>query len=331
MAKIKFNDIHTHKKQEKQPGMMANTVAQLVKMKNSNPFLNSCPICASMKIEFFVNAYQFDISSCMDCGLLFCNPYPTNEQIHAYYNSEMKSFENEFFRDSFEERINIFLPRIELIQKYMTSGKLLDVGSAIGIFIEALHRSKTSFDLTCCDMNKEACIELRERYPNLKVLNNDYLNLDIETQFEVITLWDTIEHIADLKGLLQKTYCLLKNDGVFIFSTPNTASFEWICAREKHVQILPPGHVNLMNWKCIDILLKNNSFHVIDAFTLNASLDLSYVKNLIEKNEVDKGAIGNFLWQEIFDPDFERIIEEYLVSKKKAGNIVVIAQKNLNP
>ena len=70
---------------------------------------------------------------------------------------------------------------------------------------------------------------------------------------------------------------------------------------------------------------------MVDSFTLNASLDLSYVKKLIEKNEIDKGAIGNFLWQEIFDPDFERIIEEYLVSKKKAGNIVVIAQKNLNP
>ncbi len=311
--------------------MMINTVARLVKMDNGNPVLDSCPICTSVKIEFFVSAYQFDISSCMDCGLLFCNPYPTNEQTHAYYNSEMKSFENEFFRDSFEKRINIFLPRIELIQKYVTSGKLLDVGSAIGIFIEALRRSKTPFDLACCDMSEEACKELRERYPDLKVLNKDYLELDVETQFDVITLWDTIEHIVDSKGLLQKTYRLLKDDGIFVFSTPNTDSFEWICAREKHVQILPPGHVNLMNWKCIDILLKNNSFRVVDAFTLNASLDLSYVKKLIKKNEVDQGAIGNFLWQEIFDPDFERIMEEYLISKKKAGNIVVIAQKNLNP
>ena len=309
---------------------MLKTVSRLAELENNNPVLDFCPICSSAKIKFFVNAYQFDVFSCMDCGLLFCNPYPTGEQIHAYYNSEMKSFENEFFRDSFEKRINIFLPRIELIQKYKSDGKLLDVGSAIGIFVEALYRAKTSFDLTCCDMSEEACKELGTRYPELKIQNKDYLDVDVETQFDVITLWDTIEHIVDSKAMLQKTYHLLKDDGIFVFSTPNTDSFEWICAREKHVQILPPGHVNLMNYKCIDILLRNNSFSVIDAFTLNASLDLSYVKKIIENNEVDRSAIGNFLWQEVFDPDFERVLEEYLMSKKKAGNIVVIAQKNLS-
>jgi 2-polyprenyl-3-methyl-5-hydroxy-6-metoxy-1,4-benzoquinol methylase len=327
MARLEFNDIHTQKKQEKLREMMVNTVAQLVEMDNGNPVLDFCPICSSPKVEFFVNAYQFDMTNCMNCGLLFCNPYPSQEQICAYYNSEMKSFENEFFRDSFEKRINIFLPRVELIQKHKAQGKLLDVGSAIGIFIEALHRSKASFDLACCDMSEEACKELGGKYPDLTIYNKDYLDLDVETQFDVITLWDTLEHIVDSKGLLQKTHQLLKDDGIFVFSTPNTDSFEWICAQEKHVQILPPGHVNLMNWKCIDILLKNNFFRVVDAFTLNASLDLSYVKKLIEKNEVAQGAIGNFLWKEVFDPDFELILEQYLVSKKKAGNIVVIAQK----
>lgn len=327
MTKLEFNDIHTQKKQKKLREMMIKTVSRLAELENDNPVLDSCPICSSTKIEFFVNAYQFDIYSCMDCGLLFCNPYPTKEQIHAYYNSEMKSFENEFFRDSFEKRINIFLPRIELIQKYKTHGKLLDVGSAIGIFIEALHRASCSFDLSCCDMSEEACRELGERYSDVKILNQDYLDMDVENQFDVITLWDTIEHIVDSKAMLQKTHNLLKDDGIFVFSTPNTDSFEWICAREKHVQILPPGHVNLMNYKCIDILLRNNSFKIIDAFTLNASLDISYVKKIIEKNEVDRSAIGNFLWQEVFNPDFERVLEEYLMKKKKAGNIVVVARK----
>ena len=327
MASLNFNDIHTKKKQEKLREMMLNITSQLVKLENKNPYLDSCPICSSNKIQFFVNAYQFDISSCNDCGLLFCNPYPTSEQIHGYYNSEMKSFENQFFKDSFEKRIDIFIPRVKLIQKYKSQGKLLDVGSAIGIFIEALHRANANFNLSCCDISKEACKELAERYPNLEVFQNDFLEMKTSAQYDVITLWDTLEHIVDSKNLLCKTYQLLKNDGIFVFSTPNTDSFEWICAADQHVQILPPGHVNLMNWKCIDILLKNNSFRVIEAFTLNASLDLSYIKKLIKNSEIDPGSIGNFLWEEVFDPDFEKILEEYLIKKKKAGNIVVIAQK----
>ena len=46
--------------------------------------------------------YGFYFDRCVACGLLFCNPYPTDEQIHYYYNSDMKNFENDrlvFFFD----------------------------------------------------------------------------------------------------------------------------------------------------------------------------------------------------------------------------------------
>jgi|TARA_B100001971_G_C18219174_1_gene555952 hypothetical protein len=54
---------------------------------------------------------------------------------------------------------------------------------------------------------------------------------------------------------------LLKNGGFLVFSTPNTDSFEWAVAGTNHVQILPPGHVNLFNLRSIkyyliDLVLK---------------------------------------------------------------------------
>ena len=36
-------------------------------------------------------------------------------------------------------------------------------------------------------------------------------------------------------------------NGFFFFSTPNTKSFEWFVAGKDHGQILPPGHINLLN------------------------------------------------------------------------------------
>lgn len=325
--KLKFDDIHTQKKQQKLREMM-NAVTEVIKdIENDNPKLCECPICESGIEENYTEKFGFNLSRCRHCQLIFCNPYPTDKQLFLYYTSEMKAFENEFFRESFEQRVNIFLPRVELIQRFARGGKLLDVGSAIGIFIEALKRSGAPFDIACCDLNPEACSDLSQRYPEIEVFNGDFLQMPETSRFGVITLWDTIEHIVDLSALLKKVYGLLEDDGVFIFSTPNTRSFEWLIAGKEHVQLLPPGHVNLLNEASIGILLGKHSFQVSETFTLNASLDISYVKKLIENGEVDVQRLGLFLKEEIYDSDFENMLESYLVKHKKAGNIVVVAEK----
>ncbi len=323
---IKFDEIHTAKKQKLLSMMMLRAAETVRGIENDNPVLDTCPICASEQVSLFVNAYGFDMSICADCGLIFCNPYPSETQLMRYYNSEMKAFENEFFSDSFEKRINIFLPRIALMQRLKKHGTLLDVGSAIGIFIEALVRQKTNYEITCCDMSVEACAELRSRHSHVDVINMDVKEIPENKKYDIVTMWDTIEHIVHLDELLVKLRKLLKKDSLLFLSTPNTNSFEWKIAGDKHVQILPPGHVNLMNEKCLGILLQKNGFVVTETHTLNPSLDISYVRKLVETGSVDPCRIGTFLKEAILEEDFEEILSEYLIKKRQAGNFLVVAQ-----
>ena len=325
--KITFDKIHTEKKQALLKEMMIEINEEVSKITNTNEKYTSCPICKSTKVSDYVEAYKFNMSKCNDCKLIFCNPYPNDKQLYKYYNSKMKSFENEFFRESFENRVELFKPRVELIKHYKENGKLLDIGSAIGIFIEALSQNKTNFEVTCCDMSEEACFELKRKYPKYEIINANFLNVNNTNKYDVISMWDTLEHIVDQNLLLEKIYKLLNNNGIFIFSTPNTNSFEWSIAKEKHVQILPPGHVNLMNEKNIKILLKNNKMELVDSYTLNASLDISYVKKLIVNQEINDENIGLYLKEKLFDENFEVMLEQYLIDTKQAGNIVVVARK----
>lgn len=326
--KLHFDHIHTLKKQNMLSEMMEKTAADVRNIENSNPVLKACPVCQDEEIAFYVEAYGFAMSRCGGCGLLFCNPYPSELQLFTYYNSDMKRFENEFFRESFENRVKLFMPRVELIKKFKNKGKLLDVGSAIGIFIEALCRSDSQFEIACCDLNPDACKELKSRHASTQVLNADFMKLDDADKFDVITMWDTIEHLVDLNGVFQKVHSKLNKGGLFIFSTPNTHSFEWIIAGKKHVQILPPGHVNLMNLKSLQVLISNNRFKLLSTVTLNASLDISYVKKLIENNTVDTERIGLFLKEILYDADFEVMFEQYLINKRMGGNIVVVIEKD---
>ncbi|MDB2561964.1 class I SAM-dependent methyltransferase [Sulfurimonas sp.] len=324
---ITFNKIHTQKKQEFLKEMMNKVNEEVCKIENLNVKLLECPVCSSRKIEDYVRAYKFDMSKCSSCELIFCNPYPNDAQLYHYYNSDMKSFENEFFKQSFDARVELFKPRVELIKQYNKRGKLLDIGSAIGIFTEALTRSDILLDVTCCDISKEACEELKIKYPTYEIINDDFLNIGITDKYDTISMWDTIEHIVDSNTLLKKIYELLADKGIFIFSTPNTNSFEWDIAKKNHVQLLPPGHVNLMNEKNIRILLDNNNLEIVDTYTLNASLDITYVKKLIETNKIDENTIGGYLKGKLFDEKFVQIFEKYLIDTKQAGNIVVVARK----
>jgi 2-polyprenyl-3-methyl-5-hydroxy-6-metoxy-1,4-benzoquinol methylase len=324
--KLKFDDIHTQKKQILLKEMMTQINKKVSLLPNNNPLLKQCPICSS-SVKHYVKAYDFNMSKCTECELIFCNPYPTDEQLEMYYNSEMKAFENEFFRNSFEKRVALFEPRVELLSRYKTNGKLLDIGSAIGIFLEALSRKNSNFEITCCDMSKEACDELNQRYPKFEVINKNFLHLTHNGTYDIITMWDTIEHIVSLDVMLHKVHSLLLDDGLFVFSTPNTHSFEWEIAKEQHVQLLPPGHVNLMNEKNIALLLDKNGFKIEQTYTLNASLDITYIKKLIENDQINETYIGDYLKNKLFDPIFEKMLENYLIETKQAGNIIVIAKK----
>ena len=157
-----------------------------------------------------------------------------------------QNFENEFFLESFDNRIPIFLQRLELLEVFATGQRILDVGSAVGIFLAANLKSKNPFNITACDINKSACEILKRRFPQTPVINQSIFDLKLSS-FDIVTLWDSLEHITEPQNLLQAISKQLKYKGIFVFSTPNTSSLEWAVMSTEHIQLLPPGHVNLYN------------------------------------------------------------------------------------
>ncbi|MGU5646345.1 class I SAM-dependent methyltransferase [Aeromonas caviae] len=325
--KILFDQIHTAKKQMFLEEMMVRTCREIINLGNVTPKSNSCPICESHSIEYFTEKYGFTLSRCTACAHIFCNPMPDKRQLDYYYNSEMKDFENEFFMESFENRIPIFERRIDILKQYLSSGKLLDVGSAIGIFLTAIERQDLAYELYSCDPSASACELLKEKFRNVNTFQCMVEDLNMPSYFDAITMWDTLEHVINPVNVANKIHSLLKKDGFWFFSTPNTSSFEWMTAGARHVQILPPGHINLFNLSSIKILLKKTGFNLIETHTLNGSLDISYVQKLLASDPSFQNSIGAFLNRHIGDRNFADMFANFLIQTRTAGNIFVIAQK----
>jgi len=330
MKKIVFDDIHTQDKQQRLKAMMTQVATETRLLPNDNTKLNACPVCDGKHIEFYLQQYGYDLDCCRSCQHLFTNPMPSAAQLDHYYNSDMKAFENDFFSASFEQRIPIFSYRIQRIGDYLQRGRLLDVGSAIGIFVEAMARSDSALSLECCEPSRDACQRLSQRYPAMPLHACWLQDMDADASYDAISLWDTLEHIVDIEAFGATVRRLLKPGGYWFFSTPNTRSLEWSVAGKQHVQLLPPGHVNLFNKDNIQLYLQRLGFHWVSLETPNGSLDVSYVQKILGSNPEIDANMGGFIKHNIQSSSFADTLAELLVKERLGGNMFVVAHRPIH-
>lgn len=176
----------------------------------------NCGICGSTNSEFLRQIRGLKIVQCKDCGCIYTNPrrvwnyddsdIPLQEKLSIYqqhYWPKRKVSANRFWNES---------------EKYRRSGTLLEVGCGFGHFINEsrLH----GWSVTGVEIAHDEASWGREHF-NLNIIHSiDDAQLD-GLQFDIITLWDVIEHVPDVLNLVHRCFDLLRPGGVLFIKTPN--------------------------------------------------------------------------------------------------------------
>jgi 2-polyprenyl-3-methyl-5-hydroxy-6-metoxy-1,4-benzoquinol methylase len=119
------------------------------------------------------------------------------------------------------ENTNIrdFRKGLSLIERYKGGGKLLDVGCALGVFLY-LARER-GWEVYGVDVSRYAASYAREVF-GLKVFVQELEDVQFPDKwFDVITLWDVLEHFTDPSLQLQEILRILKDDGIILTNAPN--------------------------------------------------------------------------------------------------------------
>ncbi len=121
----------------------------------------------------------------------------------------------------------------ELLKNYEISNfnKVMDVGAGKGEFLFLLKKTNENLDLFGVDYSETNIDELKRSgfeaikidFDNFNV--NDYKNFF--NQFDLVVSFEVIEHIFDTDKYLEFCNKVLKDDGLFIISTPNTGSLQY--------------------------------------------------------------------------------------------------------
>lgn len=111
---------------------------------------------------------------------------------------------------------------LSLIEQYVSKGRLLDLGCAVGVFLSLARDA--GWQTSGVDISKYAVSYCRD-----VLRHNAYCGelKDIgftDEEYDVITLWDVIEHLADPVAQLKEIHRILRRDGIIVVDTPNEDS-----------------------------------------------------------------------------------------------------------
>ena len=209
--------------------------------------------------------------------------------------------------------------------RYCTEGKLLDVGGAIGIFVDALQAARAPFKVTIVDLNADAIARVHSRHPAITALNESILGH--RQSYDVVTLFDTMEHLPDVNRTAGHLFDLVRPGGYLFIAAPNMASFEYSVGMSRHPQVVPIARLSYFSPGNLRHLLERHGFHVIDFVTPNGSFDVAYVKRMLGEGTAELGNLGDFLRSHLQSADFAEDFAQLISRHGLAGNMVMISQR----
>lgn len=107
--------------------------------------------------------------------------------------------------------------RLERIQDYCASGRLLDVGCAGGHFLAAARRR--GYDVVGIEYSRTMAAYAKEAY-GLDVLQGDFLELEVPGTFDIVHMEDVLEHLSDPFAVLKKIHHLVAPSGLLVVDGP---------------------------------------------------------------------------------------------------------------
>lgn len=187
----------------------------------------NCPICHSHDATVAFRLRTYRIVRCAGCRLLYNRDFPEASQVTETFS---ESYYHDVQRDAFariaEPLADLSRPIYDAGLAYVEArgrvGTLLDVGCAFGVFMEiAAHRG---WQVKGVEVSAYASRYARE-VRGLDVTTGSGAEFDAAPgSFDLVTLWDVLEHVRDAQATVQAAARWLKPGGYLLVTTDNYRS-----------------------------------------------------------------------------------------------------------
>jgi 2-polyprenyl-3-methyl-5-hydroxy-6-metoxy-1,4-benzoquinol methylase len=173
--------------------------------------------------------------------------------------------------------------KLEKVQEYVSQGSsLLDAGANYGHFLSL---AKEVYDVWGFDINPSAVTWSQEHFRVRNQVCSIYdFHQKINRTFDVVTCWDTIEHLDNPFLALKNLAEALKLGGYLFISTPDIGSFMARIMGKQWYYINSVEHISLFNRHNLARALSICGFDVVDTLYFGHYYRLRYIVKKIDSN-----------------------------------------------
>jgi 2-polyprenyl-3-methyl-5-hydroxy-6-metoxy-1,4-benzoquinol methylase len=246
-----------------------------------------CAVCGNDTYHSLRKAKLAHLHRCAACGLVSVRKMPAAAELRAVYGEAYfrnARSEESGYEDYEADRYCIVKTagrRLDLIERYAPErGRLLDVGCALGFFIETARRR--GWEVDGVDVSEHATSYAREAL-GLRARTGTLDEAGYEpASFDVLTLWDVIEHVTDPVATLRHCRALLHDRGLVVLSTPDIGSRVARVAGARWMGFkLAEEHLYYFDRKTLALALEKAGFRVLEMRPMGKDVALDFfVKRL---------------------------------------------------
>lgn len=231
----------------------------------------ACPACTSTALSILTavkigrgrDKMSGEILRCHECSHRFMPTTPEQQDlIETNYDAHYAGYRHDHF---FARRIRQAISD-ELLPLTALGGSVLDVGCGSGEFLVAAR--EYGLKVSGVDVSESAAAACRER--GIVARAGDFLNLQFEEQYDLVTMWDVVEHLREPESFIRRSAELLKPGGHLVLKIPGFGRFTFYPIKLYHrlaCQLLgAPAHVQYFTPRSLEALLARCGFTQVKWF-----------------------------------------------------------------
>lgn len=297
-----------------------------------------CPFCKSENVSVFTvakdcqiaeNKEEYKVYHCPACGILFQYPFPAKEDFDKIYP-------NDYYAHIETEKIP-FLMRLlsrflknektvfQLIKRsaypyfdeIKNAKKVLDIGCGKGVFLNVLKEAGKETHGLEPDSN---AVKILEKNGHQAIQGDIFTAKIADNSYDLVTMFQVIEHIDDHESLVREVYRILKPGGYFIAETPNLASLSAQNKKNCWVNLDMPRHLIIHSPQSIKNLLQKENFQT----QIYVRVSPSDIKESFFLKHPVRSSFKRKLFSFLLLP---YILLQYLFNASKGGLLIAVAKK----
>lgn len=254
--------------------------------------LIACPVCGSQ--EFTVTyepwvaerdpAILYGVAAsiqgtqrmvtCRQCSLMYENPrYPADVILQGYAASEDGGHDSQH-----EMRVGSFYRALKKLESRLPAkgARVLDIGTAGGAFLEAARR----FGYDAWGLEPSAFRVSRGKERGLQIEQGVIESHNFApASFDMVSLWDVIEHLPDPLDALKRIRGLLKPGGILLLNFPDIDTWQ---ARltGKHFWWIVAAHLTQFSPRTITEICRRAGYQTFHFQRFWQSMEFGYLERL---------------------------------------------------